>query len=146
MGDDCQIDFGEEWPKIVSATYLRRTTAPRALRPALLSSRLITVLNATLGVDPASCAILPRASPPRGPRGWGHNARVHRMSSSGIMHAVLWSVGEPGRERPMSAQENKKSSGTIQVTSTQQRNSLQLNRPRLSSRRQRISVKASRMW
>src|SRR5919112_3502971 len=67
MGDDCQIDFGEEWPKIVSATYLRRTTAPRALRPALLSSRLITVLNATLGVDPASCAILPRASPPRGP-------------------------------------------------------------------------------
>src|SRR5215204_4609645 len=23
------------------------------------------------------------------------------------MHAVLWSVGEPGRERPMSAQENK---------------------------------------
>src|SRR5215217_6667506 len=37
----------------------------------------------------------------------GHNARVHRISSSGIMHAVLWSVGEPGREIPMSAQENK---------------------------------------
>src|SRR5919112_4467871 len=76
MGDDCQIDFGEEWPKIVSATYLRRTTAPRALRPALLSSRLITVLNATLGVDPASCAILPRASPPRGP----HSCVMRRTS------------------------------------------------------------------
>src|SRR5215207_910959 len=37
----------------------------------------------------------------------GDNARVHRISSSGIMHAVLWSVGEPGREIPMSAQENK---------------------------------------
>jgi steroid delta-isomerase-like uncharacterized protein len=32
---------------------------------------------------------------------------VHRISSSGIMHAVLWSVGEPGREIPMSAEENK---------------------------------------
>jgi hypothetical protein len=28
----------------------------------------------------------------------GHNARVHRISSSGIMHAVLWSVGEANRE------------------------------------------------
>src|SRR5215208_3114632 len=37
----------------------------------------------------------------------GHNARVHRISSSGIMHTVLWSVGEPGREIRMSAQENK---------------------------------------
>jgi hypothetical protein len=37
----------------------------------------------------------------------GDNVRVHRIYSSGIMHAVLWSVGEPGRERPMSAQENK---------------------------------------
>jgi len=39
----------------------------------------------------------------------GDNARVHRISSSGIMHAVLWSVeeSEPGREIPMSAQQNK---------------------------------------
>ena len=37
----------------------------------------------------------------------GDNVRVHRIYSSGIMHAVLWPVGEPGRERPMSAQENK---------------------------------------
>jgi hypothetical protein len=40
-------------------------------------------------------------------RAVGNNVRVHRISSSGIMHAVLWSVGEPGREIPMSAQENK---------------------------------------
>ena len=40
-------------------------------------------------------------------RAVGDNVRVHRISSSGIMHAVLWSVGEPGREIPMSAQENK---------------------------------------
>ena len=56
------------------------------------------------GPRPGCLILLP---PPREPRGWGHNARMHRISSSGIMHAVLWSVGEPGMERPMSAQENK---------------------------------------
>ena len=36
------------------------------------------------------------------------NVRVHRISSSGIMHAVLWSVGEANREeKKLSAQENK---------------------------------------
>ena len=50
----------------------------------------------------------------------------------------------------MSAEENKavvrrskKNSGTIQVTSTQQRNSMQPSRPRPQGRRQQISGKAS---
>jgi hypothetical protein len=69
------------------------------------------------------------------------------------MHAVLWSVGEPGREIPMSAEENKALVRREQQELWHHTGNLDAaeelyaaEQPRPQGRRRQITAEASRMW